>query len=703
MSMKSLIRPQSIALVGANEKNGFGGCAARNLMSSKNKCRYYFVNPNHETIYGQKCYPSLEVLPERVDCVELAIPKYGVNEQLGMAGRLGIPAAVVFASGYTEEHTKEGEALNEELKAIAVRYNMSILGPNCMGLLNGADGVNLMGLKVSEALFDRDPLVAVISHSGALSSAISGRGNFPLGYQVSVGNGTVTAMEDFMEYFIEDERTKVLALYMEGLKKPRLFLECLKGAAEKRKPIVVLKTGRSDIAAKSAASHTGSLAGTFQSFKAVFEKYGVVSVDTFEELITTATMMAVLHDHMPAGTGIAGFNLSGGGNVLMAEAAQTSGVKFAGFDEGTVQKLRRYIPAFSTPSNPLDATTDLFYKPDNITGIVNAMSECPDVGYIVACQDMGADFNPTMEVFVSGLAAARQKNPDCKPVVMSCITEKDRNDEYRKILFDAGIPLLSSIGPSIAGMACMNRFIGYRAEEHTLEIPESLCPAGCETQTLTESESKKILAEEGIPVPKEVLIKERSDIAAIENLTFPLVAKISSPDILHKSDVGAVQLNIESIEQAKAAYEEILMNCKCRCPQARIDGVCFQEMARAGRELIIGVSNDPQLGPMVMVGLGGVFVEVFKDVALTPAPVTQLEAIKLLEKLKAYRLLTGYRGSEPLDVEALADVVSRVSWYAFKNSGQLKEMDINPVIVYPGNQGVMAVDALIIKRKGSIT
>ena len=699
MNIQALVSPKSIALVGANEKMGFGGHAARNLVNFRGNCRFYFVNPKYSELLGEKCYPSLKDLPETVDCVELAIPKQGVAEQLELAGSLGIQAAVVFASGYTEEHTEEGKRLNDELVGIAQRYDMAILGPNCMGLLNIGDKVNAMGLPIPTDFMEREPRVAVLSHSGALSHGIAERGGFPLGYQISVGNGAVTTMEDFMEYFIEDDRTKVLALYLEGLKKPRLFLECLKRAAEKRKPIVLLKTGRSEIAAKSAASHTGSLAGSFRSYEAVFEKYGVVSVNNLEELAVTANMLAILHDNMPKGTKVAGLNLSGGANVLMAEAAHAANVEFAEFDEATVNKIKPYIPSFSTVSNPLDSTTDLFYKPENISCIVNAMSECEDVGYIVAGENVGAEESASIRTFVTGLANARKEHAQCKPVMLVNLTEKDRRVEYRRILSDAGIPLLSSMVPSFQSIACLNKLIGYKPEKHSLAIPDRLYDSGKETVALSESESKEILSQIGIPVPREVLIDERKQIAQIRSLQFPLVAKISSPDILHKSNVGGVKVNIETMQDAESAYEEILMNCKSKCPTAKIDGVVFQEMAPKGQEFIVGVSNDPQLGPMVMVGMGGIFVEVFKDVQLMPAPLSKAEAADMLERLQSAPLLHGYRGSEELDVEALAEIVSKISIYAFENSGTLKEMDVNPVIVYPKGKGAIAVDGLIIRNR----
>lgn len=695
MSVQALLKPKSVALVGANEKMSFGGHAARNLQGCKGKLRFYYVNPKRDELYGEKCYHDLCELPEVVDCVIIAIPKQGVNAVLEQAGALGTKAAVVYASGYTEEHSEEGKALDAELQAIAARYGMDVMGPNCMGMLNSMDGINLMGLSFPDLFENREHKVAIVSHSGSLSGALTRRGNFPVAYQLSVGNATVTAMEDYVEFFAEDESVKVIALYMEGLKKPDVFLRALKKAALNRKPVVMLKSGRSAVAAASAASHTGNLAGSYKSYEAVFKKYGVMSVETLEELVDTSYMMAVLDGNYPKSTGIAGFNLAGGVNILMAEAADKAGLTFPKFTEEEKAQLRQFIPGFSTPANPLDATTDLFYKQENITEIMKVLQSSEEIGLIVTGQDMGLKKSPTTEVFNHGLINARVKGGVTKPIIFAGVTEQDRNLEYRTELEEVGIPVLSSLAPSMNSIRYLMDFVTYDPAQHDLRAPR--IKAIEHAQALTERDSKIELRSVGIPVPQELLLTDLADMDRLDDLKMPLAAKISSPDILHKSDVGGVILNIGSKEGAAEAYGTIMASCSEKCPGAELEGVLFQEMAPAGTEFIIGVSNDPQLGPMVMVGMGGVFVEVFKDVCLCPAPVSNWEAYEMLRSLKSYKLLTGYRGQEERDIDALADAIVKVSEYAFEHSCDLKEMDLNPVFLYDKGKGLCAVDALVVK------
>lgn len=696
MSVQALLKPRSVALVGANEKMTFGGHAARNLMGCKDTVRSYFVNPNRDTVLGEPCYHDLSELPEVVDCVVIAVPKAGVNDILEQAGSMGTKAAVVYASGYTEEHSEEGRELDAQLRAIAARYGMSVMGPNCMGMLNSVDGINLMGLGFADEFRDRDHKVAIVSHSGSLSGALTRRGNFPVAYQLSIGNATVTAMEDYVEFFAEDDSVKVIALYMEGLKKPEVFLRALKKAALNRKPIVMLKTGRSAVAAASAASHTGNLAGSYKSYEAVFKKYGVMAVNTLEELVDTSYMMAVLDGNYPRTTGIAGFNLAGGVNILMAEAADQAGLTFPKFTEEEKARLRQFIPGFSTPANPLDATTDLFYKQQNITEIMKVLQSSEEIGLIVTGQDMGLNKSPTTEVFNHGVINARVEGGVTKPIVFGGVVEQDRNLEYRTELERVGIPVMSSLAPTMNSIRYLMDFVRYDPAQHDLRAPE-IGPIE-HAAALTERESKVELRSVGIPVPRELLVSAPGELDRVEGLTFPLAAKISSPDILHKSDVGGVKLNVGSREEAAAAFDEIMVSCRAKCPEAELEGVLFQEMAPAGTEIILGVSNDPQLGPMVMVGLGGVFVEVFKDVCLCPAPVSRWEAQEMLRSLKSYKLLTGYRGQAEKDVDALADAIVKVGEYAFTHSRELKEMDLNPVFLYDKGKGLCAVDALVVKE-----
>ncbi len=695
MSIQAVVRPKSVALVGATDKMSFGGHAARNLLACKDSTHVYLINPKRDELLGEKCYHDLSELPEVPECVVVAVPKMAANGVVEQAGKLGAKGAVVYASGYTEEHSEEGRKLDAELRAIAAKYDMDVVGPNCMGVLNTVDNINLMGLGTPAEYRDREHKVAILSHSGSLSSALTRRGNFPLAYQVSVGNGTITALEDYLEFFAEDDSVKVIAVYMEGLTKPEVFLRALKKAAQKHKPVVMLKSGRSAIAASSAASHTGNLAGSYKSYEAVFKKYGVMAVETLEELVDTSYMMAVLDGNYPKVTGVGGFNLAGGVNILMAEAADKAGLTYPVFTDEEKAEIRKFIPEFSTPANPLDATTDLFYKQENITEILKVFQKSKDIGLIITGKDMGLGKSDTTEVFNHGVINARMKGGVSKPIIFSGVTEQDRNLEYRTELENAGIPVMSSLAPTMASIRYLMDFVTYDAAQHDLRAPK--VKAIENAQALTERDSKVELRSVGIPIPQELLLRDLADIDKLDSLKWPVAAKISSPDILHKSDVGGVKLNVNNKEEAKAAFEEIMASCRAKCPKAELEGILYQEMAPAGTEFIIGVSNDPQLGPMVMVGMGGVFVEVFKDVCLCPAPVSNWEAHEMLRSLKSYKLLTGYRGQAEKDIDALAEAIVKVSEYAFAHSTDLKEMDLNPVFLYDKGKGLCAVDALMVK------
>lgn len=697
MDLRGMIAPESVALVGASEKKGFGYWTAVNLMMSEDHLRLYFVNPNRESVLGKPCYKSISDLPEVVDCVVLATPRATVNGLLRETGEKGVRNAMVYASGYSEEHSEAGVQMEKELAEIAAIYGMNVLGPNCMGLINNVARINTLGLQTAADAFERKPHVAVVAHSGALANIFMKRPGFPVAYQITVGNGTVLAVEDFLEYLVDDESTRVIALYMEGVRSSVRLMAALKKAALKRKPIVVLKVGRSKEAAASAASHTGSMAGSHRAFEAVFEKYGVMSVDSVEELLCLSQALAVLNGNYPKAQGLASCNLSGGANILSAECAEEYDVPLARLAPETLEKLTGWIPSYATASNPLDATTDMFGQTEKVVGVLKALNDDPAVGAITVTQDIAGQATEIVRGMVEAMTEARARGVD-KPLFFNCITEMDRSLEIRNRLEEAGIGLLSSMPTAYRCLKCLFAFSAYRAGEHTLALPEVLLEKGAR-ETLGESESKRVIASLGIRIPAGRRLTDASDIRfAAQEIPFPWAMKIDSPDIPHKSDLGCVRLNVPNAAAAKKAYAAILAAAKAGRPDARIEGVQAQEMAQPGLEVIVGVDNDPQLGPMVLVGLGGVFAELFRDAAILPAPLTREEALGMLGRLKAAPLFDGYRGGEKLDKTALAELISVLSGYAFANSADLAEADLNPVFVYPDGKGIMAADCLIIRN-----
>jgi acyl-CoA synthetase (NDP forming) len=695
--LEKLIRPTNVAIVGASEKPGkFGYSAAQNLRKSRLEAVYY-VNPRRETLFGQRCYPSLADLPQAVDCVLLCTPGHTVNPLLRQAGEQGIPSAVIFASGFGEEGTPAARAHEAELVEIAARYGMQVVGPNCLGVYNAVDDVYLWGMDSPHIPTSEITGIGVAAQSGWVVEMFVETDYSDIAYAFSTGNGSVVSLEECLDFLVDQEAVRVVALYLEGIRKPDVFLKALKKAAEKCKPVVILRGGRSAQGAASAASHTGNLTGSQEALESVFRKYGVMAVQDFDQLITMAHTFSILDGRLPQGPTYGGIALSGGENTLFTDIGVALGLQFPPFGEATRTLLREHIPPFATPHNPCDATTQLFFNEKAIAGAMQAVDADPAVGSTFVSVNIDQEEHPMWRHFCLAVAAA--KKGCSKPVFAIPASEGGRNPALRSILEDAGIPLMGAPQTSLKCLRHLADFVCYRPGER------SLLPApGCggldhrETVTLSEAQSKREVAAWGIPFPSHRLIADPADLAAgLDGLTFPLVMKINSADIAHKTDAGGVVLAIGSAAEAASAFDQILENVRRRQPGARLEGVLVEEMAPPGLEIIIGVANDGQLGPMLMVGLGGVFVEVFKDIALYPIPLNRTEALEMLKGLQAYQIMAGYRGTEPYDVEALAELMVKVSEYAFRNRDSLKELDLNPVFVYPQGGGAVAVDALIVK------
>lgn len=697
MNFEKLIKPKSIAVVGVTDKPGFGRGAANGALLSRIADHAYFVHPKREELFGKKCWPSITALPEVVDCVVLCTSCKTVPGLLTEAGEKGIGAAVVFASGFSEEGTQEGCALEEQVKEIARRYDMAVLGPNCMGLINNIEKVNMWGGHTHWDLEDDAHGIAIIAQSGFVSAEILNTDFFNVSYAISSGNGNICTLEDFLDYVIQDDKVRVVALYLEGVRNARRFLEALKRAAELRKPVVILKAGRSAIGAVAAASHTGSMAGSSKAFESIFEKYGVIVAKTLEEFMCLAQTMSVLNGNFPKKKEFAVISFSGGESTLSADVAEETGVALAELSEETKAEIKKYIPGFAAAKNPLDATTSLFHDDDKTIGLLKAFQADEAVGAITIGTNVKNTGDATTNELCGAIAKAKAQGVT-KPVLAIPSLENYRYRESRRVLENAGVPLMSSMGTSFSCLKQLSDFAVYDASKRTLipAVPEKHDEG--KSVALSEFDSKAEMRACGVPVPDQTIARSEEEArAAAERMKKPLVLKINSDQILHKTDAGGVKLNINTADEAAAAYREILDNVKRSMPGAATDGVLVQEMAPAGVEIIIGVTNDKQFGPMLLVGMGGVFVEVFKDAALYPVPLNKWEARAMLEKLKSYKMLTGYRGSKPCDIEALTDMMVKIAGYAYEHRDEIKEMDLNPVFVYPEGEGVCAVDALIVK------
>ena len=556
------------------------------------------------------------------------------------------------------------------------------MGPNCAGFVNYID--NVQAFAFISAKRDRKGSVGVVSQSGQLCLSMMDDPGMRFSYNISAGNGKIVQMEDYMDFLVDDEDTKVVSIYIEGVKNADKFAAVLKKAAEKRKPVVILKAGRSAKGGAIAASHTGSLSGSDASFDAVLKKFGAIRVDDLEELIAMSLMLSTMK-RMPEKATFASMNLSGGETGICADVGSLNGIEYPDFTEETLKKLKEQLPSYASPNNPLDMTASLSYDADLYAGALRTVMDDPNIGMVLIGYTLLLEIaDPCIHYMYKGIEkVVQEKGGNCKPIAMIPFAENTRNPEYQEKLFQIGVPVLPPPVYAFKLLRHLADFIAYEPETKTLELAVGH-PKSEETQALSEHESKQELKVYGVPVPDEVIVTSKEEAAQFaKNHPGPLVMKVESADILHKSDVGGVKLNVCGPETAEKAYEEIMESVTAKRPDAHINGILTVPMLDAGVEIIIGVNNDPQFGPMIMVGMGGVFVEVFKDVALYPAPLKEEEALEMLKSLKSFKLLNGYRGTEKCDIKALCQTIVAISNYAQANKDVLKELDINPLFVYP--------------------
>lgn len=692
MDLHNLLNPKSVAVIGASERPGFGLSTCTNLLKSKDTEHIYFIHPKHEEVLGRKCYKHISELPEPVDLCVVIVNKSLVIQSIKEAHACGCKAAIVYASGYGETGDKAAEA---ELKELSKKLDMPIMGVNCAGFMNCNNQVYPFGMLFSSA---KAGGIAIISQSGKICLNMSQVDYMGFSYLISSGNSTCLLIEDYIEFLIDDPGTKVIGLYMEGIKNPKKFVDVLTKAAKSRKPIVILKVGRSAKGSKVAASHTGSLSGSDKSFDAVCKKFGVIRVDDIEELVQVCHLFSTI-SMLPKNSGFAAMCLSGGETGVCADMGAAMGIEYPDFQEATLNKLRELLPDYASPSNPLDMTATLSHDKDKYSEVIETIMSDPNIGMVLCGQTVLPHHKETDVIYPMSEGMVMASNKHIKPVGLMNFFNSSRDDIIRERLEKAGVPLIPAASEGFKLLKYLKSFTEYKWDERTLSLAIPNTNEG-QKVSLSEYHSKEELKKSGVKVPFSVVVSSDTQLLEVEKqVKYPAVAKIESPDILHKSDVGGVKLNLKNSDELTNAYYEILKNAKDHCPNAKINGVLVQEMLPQGVEVIIGVNNDPQFGPMILVGLGGVFVEVFKDVALYPAPLNKNEALEMIKSLKGYKMLSGYRGSASCDVSALADMLVTISDYAVANKDSLLELDINPVFVYEDGKGVDIADALIVKKE----
>jgi len=697
-SIHKMLNPRSIAIVGATPRMQYGGRFLAAALKAKERIRVYAVNPRYDEIMGEKSYPRVTDLPEAPDVVAIVVRWDQVLDVLQESHIKGAGSAIVISAGFAERGMDDRRDLQGKLGEFARASGMRISGPNCLGLANVKD--DIWATSSSRGAEGLSGSIGLVCQSGAtafgpfLVRAVENGIGFS--YIISTGNEADLDFTDFARYLLDDPDTRVIAGFIEGFKRADKFLAVAKLAAERGKPIVLIKIGRSELGARAARSHTAALTGADARYDAVFAQYGVIRVQDYDELLEIAHLLA--HTPKPQVPGIAVVSHSGGISSLTADMCGQAGLDLPPLGPEARDGINGILKGFGWAANPADVTN--LANSESFPQIMEQMISDPRMGTLVVAS-AGAD------------SQAQQ-----------VISQRDRTDKGVVFLWtgsrnaEAGLPQLKKARipifytPDKLARGLQSRLAYHTWRQRRLADGFATAPPRTAAQdaaiaqalrlarpTLSEADSKRLLTAWGVPSARERLaMSVEAAVEAAEQLRYPVALKPDSPDILHKTEAGVVRLNLGNAAEVQAAYAEIFANAKAYAPQARIIGVSVQEMVGDGVEVIVGVSCDPQLGPVLLFGSGGVMVEIYNDVALRRCPITRSEAQAMIAEVKGARLLQGFRGGPAADIEALADTLLRVSYLAIHLEEHLAELDINPLMVLPSGQGVKAVDALVVLR-----
>jgi acyl-CoA synthetase (NDP forming) len=691
-AINALLHPKSIAILGASvDFQKLNGRTLKALLDKKYAGAIYPVNPKYPSIADLKCYADVSDLPDGIDLAIVAVPAKKVPDTLRVLGKKGVRAAVVFSSGFSEIGG-EGVALEQSLKEAIRDSGVRVLGPNCLGLINAFENV-----MATFSQFSLGPTLpgpaAFVSQSGALGTATAGlarRRGLSFGYFVNTGNESDVNFVDMMREIISDDHVRVGAGYIEGLKDGPGLLEVAATALKLSKPLVITKVGRTRAGARAIASHTGSLAGEDAVFDGVIRGAGIMRARSDEHLLDMVEVFS--KSSLPEGRGIAFITRSGGAGALMADRAEEVGLDVAALSADTVAQLRKVVPVFGSTGNPVDITAQGLVDPSLMRESLKIVLSDPKVHVAIAWL---AFTEKEADVTVQSFLEAQQATT--KPFVVSWVGIP----EHALLrLREAGIPVLRGAEPAVDAVAALVRYAEARrhwnadaAARKALVLPALQLPAnGGPVGSLA---ARAILEQCGVPVAAAVLAGSADEaVKAAAKIGYPVALKIESSAILHKTEVQGVKLGLKDAEAVRWAYTALTEAAYRHKPDAPVDGVLVQPMVDGDVELVIGLQNDPVFGPVVMVGLGGIHIEVLKDVSFRKAPVTPGEAGRMLDELKSRAILDGVRGKVAINRNTLTQMISDVSCLGAAAGPQLKELDLNPVLAGP--QGVTAVDWLMV-------
>ena len=697
-----LLSPKSVVIVGASaDYSKFTGRTVKYVLKHQYPGKLYAVNPTRTEVSGIPCFPSVKDLPEAVDTAFIQIAAKGVPGVIEQCIEKKIKSLIIHASGLGESG-EEGEKALERIKAQTLEAGIRVVGPNSAGIANITENIILSPVVCYEIDDIPKGRIGLISQSGGLTGAYVSRAadrGIGFSYVISTGNEMDLGVSEFAQYLLKDKNTDAIAIFLEALRNVERFRDVAVEAMKLGKPILVLKVGRTEVGAKAAASHTGALTGADTIYDAFFSQYGITRVETLEDLFEVPALFCKTKP--PKGRNVGVITTTGGGATIMVEAAAQAGLQFPLPSDGAIKQATEFLPSFAAKSNPLDVTMsgagggfkkglEVLLKDDTfdmIVGVVGTSSQfAPELGV-----------QPIVDVYKDAK----------KPLVAFC---NPNAAEALRLFEKNGIPSFrtpESCGRALSylekygkALESYNRKKDQRqtvnpASPNAQKAKKFLANAG---RILNEHDSKLLLSTYGISVTEEKLVGNLEEAKkAAKEIGYPIVMKVMSSDIPHKTEAGVIKLGVQSEKELASFYGEIIEKAKKFKADVKIDGVLIQEMAEKGVELIIGMKRDVSFGPVIMFGLGGIFVEIFKDVSFRIPPLSLPDAQEMIEEIKGSKLLQGYRGAEIMDVEGIASTLMNVASLSLELGEEIQELDINPLIVYPQGKGIKVVDALVCR------
>ena len=707
--LSAFLSPKTVAVIGASpDTTSLRGRIMKVLLCHDFEGQVFPISRSHPEIMGLKAFPTISDVPEQVDLAVLIIPAIYVADTLEECAKHGVKSALILSSGFAEDSSEDGDLLQKKLLDISKRTNMVISGPNSEGYANMAlklcptfspavDGENIELMPSWPA----KKRIAVIAQSGGMGFSFYDRGrpkNLPFSYVITTGNEACLESLDIVEYLIDSDEADIFLMFMEDVKTPSKLSYVAEKALSAGKPIIVTKIGHSDAGIRAAASHTASLAGSYQIYKSIFERYGIIEGSDIEEIVDIAAGFVYFGDRPPSGKRVGIFTASGGGGGWMADSCASNGLEVPILDNTTRANIDQYLPSYGTSQNPVDGTAGVINQ-IGYARISEMIAESSNVDTVVTIASTRVSHKLVSEK-EKLLEVSKTTN---KPIMFWSYTLP--HQESAQVLAETGFPLFTDLRNCTKTIATMHDYTVYRdkfLEKRKVLSDDRPYPDELlnliknAAENIVEYKAMSILLEAGIKTQKSILVQSEDEaILAAKTIGKAVALKVQSPDIPHKSQAGGVVLNIVSHNDIGQEFKSMHSAISKEYPKAIIDGFLIQEMSEPGLEIILGINNREGFGPILMVGFGGIHVEKTRDVAFAPVPLGEDDCNQLLKKLKGSVLLD----ADKYDVPALIDLMTSLSKFAASTDDYIGEIDLNPVLVHPKGQGITVIDALMFKHQ----